>query len=508
MSSWPPLAGVLLLSVVLSAPVSSQRPPGPTGQPYDTVSVTLRDMVTSALGLSLPLRSERLTRDMAASNLLRVRAAFDPAWSLSLGRSASSTTVVGDTLYEARTHALTAGLDGYLPTSTSYSLGLSASDAFADPIQSSVGSFAHNYSTGLSLQLTQPLLRGFGPGPAGALVRAARHSSRAAGDDFQRAVERTIAAVENAFWLLRYGEAVEDIARASLDRAREILDRNVVLRERDLVTELDVITARRTVALREITLLDAQRQRVDAADALAFLVYGEEAAAKIGEGLLRTAGQASAHSALAQPDDPETAGLSARRDLEAARARRRSAEVRLELAQNRLRPALDLTFGIEYGGTSSTFTPYAYHDPDDSRNALLSFGASFRLPVLNRSSRAEMDEATLLTQRADLDVFVVENRIRTEVRTAVRGVRLSLESLDSSERVVALAEEEYRMARTGFELGQLTTFQLFQYEEDLLSARVARAQDEHAYAAAAAAYRLAVGRIGDDYGLDRPAVSR
>ncbi|MHB1193938.1 MAG: TolC family protein [Longimicrobiales bacterium] len=500
------IVGVFAAAMALSSPLVAQQLAPAPGRPGDTVTVNLHAMVRLGVELNLRLRSQRLSGGLAESDLLAARASFDPEWSLSLDRSTTATSVVGDASYDSGVNSATASLDGYLPTSTSYSLGLSAADAYSRPLQGSVGAYPDNYSTGVSVRLRQPLLRGAGPRAATALVRSARSAWRAADEDVGRAVERTIASVEEAFWLLRYMEAAEEVARTSLERARQLHERNLALRARDLVTQLDVITAQRTVAIRETTFLDAQRQRVDAAEALMFLVYGDRAAEEVraSGSVVRTSGALPQPPALQSLEDLEASALSSRHDAAAARERLRSAEVLLELARSTLRPSLDLTFGADYGGLSDTFKPYSYPNEGNWKRTVLSFGAAFTLPQFNRSSRAGFDQATLLAQHAGLGVFLVENGIRAEIRAAARGVRLSVQSLASSEEVVRLAEEEYGIARRGLDLGQITTFQLFQYEADLVSARLARAYDEYQLATALSAYYLAAGGLGDRYGIEPP----
>lgn len=477
------------------------RPPDRSG---DTVVVDVADMVHVAVQKNLALRGQRLSRDVADANLLATRAAFDPAWSLSLSRSTTTTTVLGDTLYDSGSNALNASFGGTLPTSTTYTLGATASNAFADPIQSSIGAFPSNYSTGISLGLTQPVLRGFGPGPATALVRAARHDSRAADEDVKRSVERTISQVEDAFWLLRFTETAEEISQASAQRAQDLYARNVALRQRDLATQLDVITARRTLAQRRTSLLDAQRQRVDAAEALVFLVYGQEAADEIAAGgsSIRTRAATPAVPVLPELGALENTALSARTDAAAARDRLASAETQASLAQNSLLPELDLTFGLDYGGTSDVLKPLSYPNPNNYRSTVVSFGASFSLPQFNRRARSTYQEATLAVDRAQIDVFAVENRIRSEIRVAARGVQLEAQRLQSSDSLVTLAQQEYQIARSGLDLGQVSTFQLFQYESDLVSARLTRAQVEYQLATALSAYYLAAGSIGERYDID------
>jgi outer membrane protein len=500
----PRVLAAALAVAGLPAWAAGQRTAPPTNGLGDTTVVGLPDMVRTAVRKNLALRGQRLSRDVADADLLAARAAFDPTWSLSLSRSTTSTSVVGDSVYDSGTNALSASLDGSLPTSTTFSVGASASNDFAHPIQSGIGAFPNNYSTGVSLGLTQPLLRGFGPGAATALVRSARHRSSAAGEDVKRFVEQTISQVEDAYYLLRFTETSEDIARASVQRAEALYARNTALRQRDLATELDVITARRTLAQRQTTLLDAQRQRVDAAEALMFLVYGQDAPETLkAEGAnIRTSGESPGAPQVPDLDQMEKTALATRADVTAARDRLSSAQAELTLARSSLKPRLDLNLGLNYGGTSDLFRPFSYPRANNFRSTVLAFGASFSVPQFNRQAEAGYQQASVAVDQAQIDLYAVENQVRLEVRVAARGVQLEARSLQSADSLVTLAQHEYDIARSGLDLGEVTTFQLFQYESDLVAARLTRAQVQYNLATALSAYYLAEGDIGDRYGID------
>ena len=501
----PPDCIPLMVALVVGL---SGAPPAPPQTPVfansgDTVAVSVEDMVRLAVEKNLALRSRKYARDMSRADLLGARAAFDPNWALSLDHSTTDTDVVGGSLYNSGFNALSVGVGGTLPLSTSYAVGASVSDAFADPVQGDVGPFANNYSTGMSLSLTQPLLRGFGPGPANAFVRAARHRTQAADADVDRAVELTVWQTEEAFWLLRFMETLEQVAGESLQRAQDIYDRNVSLRARDMVTELDVITARRTLAQRRTSLLDAQRQRSDAAEALLFLVYGEDAAAELQGGgmILMTRGGGPAAPELPDSEQVERLALASRADMAGVRSLLESGKSELSATRSALLPALDLTLGLQYGGTADVLRFFAYPNANNNKSTVLSMGASLSLPQFNRGARASHQAASLAVRQAEVTVLAAENRVRLEVRSAARSVRLGQLSLTASDSLVSLAQQEYDMARRGLDLGQISIYELFQYEGDLMAARITHAEDEYQLATAVSAYYLSIGHIGERYGI-------
>lgn len=501
----------LLLAPGLAAAQDPSPPPSVASR--DTILVTLEEMVQAALQNNIGLRIQRLDRTLAEADFLSARGAFDPTWALALSRSATGTTVVGDsadTEVDQSNSLLQASFGGLLPVSTGYSLGLKASRAYADPINSSVGPFRENYTTGAFFSLHQPLLRGFGLQATTAQRESARQALRAAEEQVKRDMEEAIARVERAFWLLQLTEDAEAIARASLQRARDLYRRNSALRERDLISELDLITSQRALSLRETSYVSARRQRMDAAEGLVFLVYGEEAHRELvlGGATIRAAPSEPAHPRATRLEALEDAALRSRNDVAAARQSLAGAESSLDYARNRLKPELDLSFDVDYGGLSDDLRFFSYPHPQNTRSTVYSIGASFSLPQFNLSARARAQSASSRMEQARLSVALVENRIRREVRAAIRGVSATSESLVHSDSLQALALTEYEIARSGVDLGQITVFQLFQYEDELVTARLTRAQDRYQYALATTEYYLAAGTIADRYGIDLTPASR
>lgn len=195
---------------------------------------------------------------------------------------------------------------------------------------------------------------------------------------------------------------------------------------------------------------------------------------------------------------PQVAGLRAnlvdnRPDLQMVLARIDQGLARLALAENELRPRLDLrgemgkdVGPVGLGGASRTPLEAAV-------------GFRFSVPLQNRAARGKVGEA-----QAEIDALNARSRfLRDQITVEVEGIMIGV---GAAERLVTIAEQERQLAerlavaeRRRFELGSSDFFLVNQREETANDARVrlidaqARIAAARAELAAATADRAALG---------------
>lgn len=227
-----------------------------------------------------------------------------------------------------------------------------------------------------------------------------------------------------------------------------------------------------------------------AANALS-LYYRDEAGEPVLVGAERLPSDVSALTGVAAA---ASADLAQRRpDLQVLLARIDQGSARLALAENDLRPRLDLRgevgkdVGDEgLGGRSRTPLEGVV-------------GFRFSVPLQNRGARGRIAEA-----RAEIDALEARSRfLRDQITTEVQGINIGV---GAAERLAAIAEQERSLAerlaaaeRRRFELGSSDFFLVNQREETANDARVrlidaqARIAAARAELAAATADRVALG---------------
>ena len=268
------------------------------------------------------------------------------------------------------------------------------------------------------MSFSQPLLRGLGRGGSYGLVDAASTAVESARFRYERAADLVVARVEHAFWQLRQAESNESALRQSTETSRAIYDRNVALQARDVATALDVLTAERRLATRETQLWEAQRQRVDAAERLLFLVYGENARNDL---IMRAPSAHTPSDSAVVPDIPALAAAEAiataqRSDATAATRDVDAGRRRAQQAKSQRLPRLDLIAGYGYGGTAPTTRFLNFGDSSNVRSSTWTLGLSASLFQRNDAAAA----VDRLLAALGSECLTISDSIGTEALTAAQ----------------------------------------------------------------------------------------
>jgi outer membrane protein TolC len=354
------------------------------------------------------------------------------------------------------------------------------------------------FSSVLDFSLMQPLLEGAGQADVGVNVaRAERDAQASVG---RRTEELVVAETELRYLDLSESEALEAVLQKSLEVAEALLFRNEELARRDLVAQIDVVTARSGAALRRAALLDAQRVRRDASDAIAFSVWGEEATRMLAADTLplKTIDDLVLTDAVGATSSAEIEEATRRRlDVVAARQRLEGLEEVERASSVAVRPRLDLVTRVVTGGGAGTL---------EGANRLLDQGASWQLglqlrqPLRNRVDRGRLRGAASAVTGGAAALAAVENRVREEVRSADRAVEWGRLRLEQARLAAELAGLQLRGEEQRLELGLGDSFRLLLTEERTADAELEMVRAEHELARALVRLRLATGRTLERYG--------
>lgn len=459
--------------------------------------LSLPGLVETALRNNIDLRAAELGPRFASADILSARAGFDPALTLTTQRGTQASDVLGISPRATQTSgASTATLDARLPVGSEFALSVSRNRVSSNPFAvTSALPFQTSHTSGLSVSFTQPLLRGFGRAGTYGLVDAASAAGQAARFRYLRSADLLVALVERAYWSLRQAETDEAVLQQSVDASRAIYDRNVALQARDAATLLDVLTSERGLATRETQLWEATRFRVDAAEQMLFLVYGEEArnSTLLQAPRVHTTSDTAVVPAIPTLEAAEAMALAQRADAAAASREVEAGRRRAEQSRNQRLPALDLVASYGYGGTAPSPGFLSFADSADVRSSNWTLGFSASFFGRNDGARAADQRAESALQSARLVELATLNAVRADVREALRALQTGKDRYLRAGDAARLGEREYAAAREGARLGLVSTFQLLQYEDQLAQARLLVAQARFALEDAGTQYRLAVG---------------
>ncbi len=318
----------------------------------------------------------------------------------------------------------------------------------------------------LSLNVTQPLLRGFGESivrePLTQAEREVLYQARAY-ERFRRTFAFDVAS--RFLRVLEQRSTLENEQRnyEGLIRLRE---RNEAFAQAGLLNDIQVDQARQDELQARNRVIDVQRNLEAQLDELKFflgLPVPVEIALDSGALL-----EVEAWKPL-ELEFPEEAvfevALTHRLDYLTALDRVFDAERKVHVAEDALRPGLDLALA----GTAASEADEPLNFPSDA----IDWEASLELDLaLDRLPERNAYRASLIVLEATRrGVEEGEDRIRADLRDAIRRLEAARESLEIQTGAVALAERRVESAVLNLEAGRASTRDVLEAQEDLLAAR-------------------------------------
>jgi outer membrane protein TolC len=473
--------------------VTPQQPPAATTQiPPRQIQVTADEAVGLALENNLGIQMQRLEPQIATFGVSEARAAYAPRlFSTTLTRNRTlppdflaSGGVAGTTTNE--TVQTNFGLEQNVGWGGGrYSVALDASRIAT----SSVSSFNPQLGSNLSASYTQPLLRNFRMDSLRQQVLINQKNLEIADVQLRQQVTATSRAVRNAYYDLVGAIGALEVARQSLDIARESLKNNERRVEVGTMAQIDIIEAQAEVSRQEEGVIISESQIRTLEDNLRALVMNPNQpdfwTVQIvpAERPVMTPKAIDVDAAIAN-------ALKNRTDLEETRKRMETTDINIKFVQNQKLPAVDVTANyntVGVGGTQYEFNPGEFPPTIRSRSqrsftdALRDvFGNEFKTwsvqlnvsyPLGTSAADAALAGARLQKQQEVSNLRLLEMQVTTSVREAARQVNTTLQRVEATKKAREFAERRLEAEQKRMTVGLSTTFQLTQAQRDLASAR-------------------------------------
>lgn len=486
--------GLLLTALAVAAPgFAGQGPapaPGTSAAAGTTLELSMEDAIRMALEANLGLASQELSTESADYAVAASRASFLPSLTSSLSRTSSTSSPTDFTQgsLDISNQNLNAGLtwNHVLPW-----MGSTYRVSWSNQRSTQTGgfpTFSPRLGSSFSLNVTQPLLRGF-------MV----DSARAGVTNSQR--RRAIADLQLDTQMIGL-EAQVRLAYLDLVSAVEALnvaEQNMAIREQALenararvavgaAAQIDVISAEADVASNQEAVLIAEAQIATREDALRTLIVDPDRADFWDVHLVPT------DSIVLEPIDVDLQGaiasaLANRLDLQIQRRQLEISDLDLRVSRNATRPGLDFTFNYSATGTggtrfaySSGFPPSVVSRTDRGFSAVLgdAFGGAYptwtvglnlSYPVGRSAAEAGYAQATVSRRQSDLQLQQLELTVVQQVREAARQVENSYQRVLATQAALRASEQQLEAEQRRFAVGLSTTLELQTRQSQLASAR-------------------------------------
>lgn len=471
-----------------------------TGEFLDLRRAAIPQALRDNLGIAVSRVEKSVTDDSADI----AEAEFDPRFSFSSTYDTTGTTPYWRT---NSTRTSSQGWTNSAELSKKFSYGTEASvyGNFNRGYNLDGGGYSADASVAAGVNVTQPLLKGFGETVNLAPLVIARQNILKSELSLRKTALDLICDTETAYWNLSASYALVSARLSSLRYAESVLEQTKKkrsLKNGKAATREDVLQAEAEVASRRVSLVSARQAVEDADDALRKLL-GEK-----GETDNIAAYRVAPLLTTDETAETRTFGewISAVRafdiDLQIQEVEREQAELNRKVAENADLPTLDLVLGAEVGGKERSPADAVRGAFGENRRGYdLSAGIQFSVPIGSRQSQAELRQAVKQQRSVELATAQALQSAMFSARSAWRDLEAARERFDAANTALQMQEESFKGQRAKYSLGTATLTDVLSSQDSLDSARLELIQARLDLAVARAKAARLDGRILSENGF-------
>jgi len=475
-------------TTTLSDQTRPTTPPPAAGQMVD---LTLDEATARALERNLDIAVERLNPQTFDLNIARLRAAYKPIASSTIGQLSRvqppTSTLNGGTIVDNTTTTYNSGLSQQVPWG-----GGAVAFQFNNNKQvtsNNLVNYNPAFNNNFAFTLTQPLLRGFRIDNNRQQLVVTALNRDASEIQLRGTIATTLANVRNAYWELVFSIQALEVARGSLDLATKLVTDNRARVEVGALAPLDVVQAQAEEATRQQALAQADAQERTSELALKrLIVSGTDDPLWNAE-----INPIDRPTFLTEPLDVQAAvrsALDTRTDLQIARKTIDSNDVTLKYMRNLTLPELDLTamYGANglggtqfrrtgtgvtsqivgtvpggYGDAWRTLTGRNYPTWNMALNFSYALGAS--------AQEAQLARARVQLNQSAAQLRALELQVATDVTNAALQVQSGLTRYQAATVARSLAQQRLDAEQSRFDVGLSTNYFVVQAQRDLATAQ-------------------------------------
>jgi outer membrane protein len=336
------------------------------------------------------------------------------------------------------------------------------------------------YTSGVDVEISQPLLQGLGSEVQTAGIRAAEKESEAAVFLVHREAAELTSQVRKAYWEMVSARQEIEVLQLSLTLAKQLEKETKSRIEAGLLAEVEIFQPQSEIARREQNLISGERAVGVAEDNLRYLLNNQEWTRT-----LNPIDRPAIAPSLPVLNTILNNALANRPDIKAADMQTEAAEIATVSLKDRTLPSLDIFGSVGLLGSEDDYGGALERLSNDGKSRW-QIGLRFSTPLENRNAKGQYRQAKAILNQAKTQAELLRQQTRILVRQAIRDIKLSLKAIDATRKTTLTSQKRLEGEQTKFEVGQATTCDVLVAQE-AFSKTVAdeyRAQIIHAQALA------------------------
>ncbi|MDA8168739.1 MAG: TolC family protein [Nitrospiraceae bacterium] len=464
---------------------------GKISHAQDGLELTLGKTVGLALRQNLLLKQEGLNISGARAGIMTAKGEFDPAFRAGALMNYLRTPPASIIFVSMqRKTEVSLGFSGKVPYGTRYELKwvndrVRTSDTFGLILNP-------YYSSEVTLTLTQPLLKDRGRSVQETALNMAKNTFDITSFKERQKAESIVMQAVQGYWDLKFRMDDVNVAKLSLRLAESLLNETKEKISAGYLPPVDVYEAEAEVYARREGLFKAEKAVKDEEDTLKNLLDLSDWTADIipVEGL----------PAPVLREKRESLGdaLQRRWDYKAALSGLKNMELQARFYKNQQLPQLDAYASSGLNGLNSGY--------DSTLEGLGSgnfysweIGMNLTIPIGNRTARGAYLKAEYEKQKAQINLRILEQNIRYELREAERALQTAYDTIEAASSKKVAARKRYEAEKERFSVGLSALNDVLRYEVDYSSSLSDENRARADYALALTKLEQASGRLLDDF---------
>lgn len=473
-------------------------------------NLSMQECILIALAENLDIQVTGYEPLKADEDIRTAKGEFDPVLqgSANYARSnqSQSQQVVafgGVSSVESFTTLTNATLAGKLHYGTQYALSWDMEKS-----ESTFSNFIEEHSGTLNLQLTQPILRGFGAKYNKVRINAAKNNRVASEAQLRLTVLTTVADVIKAYWDLVGALENLKVRSEALDNAERLLKVNEKRRDIGTAADLEVLQAKAGVATRQSEYISARQNITNASNILKNLLNLREGDYFSGDIIVpidrpnpRDPGEfdpAQLRSDIAASVD---LALENRPEITIRQIEVDNAALEEYRTRKEMMPQLDLIYSYTRGGRDHKLRE-TLDGIVERQDYNYSYGIQGSIPLFNRAARGSYHRARITRRQAERSLEQARQQLMANVHLAASQVASNAVLIQSNQQATRLQIANVAAEEKRLQLGVTTSWQVLQIQQDLTAAQVQELISNIEYEKSLVELQLAEGTLLDDLGIE------
>lgn len=464
------------------------------------LDLTLKRGVELVLENNLDITIERISPKIAASRVQSEEGFFDTDIFGSFKRSdskrplnaSSSTAAGGLSALKSEDYSLDAGFSGKTSFGTEFTL-----EVKDDWSANTLNKFTDQYTSFTGVKVTQPLLKGFGPGSSERLLNIARKNREISVYQLKQKIIDTVAQYAVAHWDLSRAREELGVRIESQRLAEALLEINKKKYEAGAASLLEITQAKAAASSRRDDVLLAQKAVREKENAVKLLISKDVYELRDKE-IVPAPGPALP-KAVSGLDESLASALAVRPDYLETKSELQKNRIEVRYASNQRFPKVDLEASYGFNGLGASMSE-SFRGIDS--NPDWSVGLVLRYPLGNNAATGDLSAARFSADQALLKLKKLEQTIILNLDGAIKDVRADAERVEEAKKTTGLTRESLSAEEKKLAAGRSTTYNVLQVQEDLAKALLNEVTAVADYNKALTGYYREKGTLLEELGIN------